>query len=363
MMRDAAPPVLIDEWQRLAWVWDEVRQWVDRDPSPGRFILTGSAAPTGTPIHSGAGRILSLRMRPLCLVERGLAEPRASLTGLLGGSVQHVTGTTDITVADYVHEIAASGLPGIRGLSALGRQRQLDGYLGAVVAKEVPEQGLMVRRPAAMTAWLRAYALATGGTASYTTILDAATPGSGNKPSKSTTLTYRDALAGLWLTDPVPAWVPVLGRIEAPLAKAPKHFLADPALAVRLLGLSEADLLPGPGPHPLGPQAGTLLGRLFEALIAQSLHTYAAVTSSELSHLRTANGAHEVDFVVTQGADIVGIEVKLATAVTSDDVRHLNWLESHYHGGRVTKVCLTTGSQALTRSDGVHVIPAALLGP
>src|SRR6218665_2737935 len=59
------PPVLIDEWQLLPPVWDKVRRAVDRDPAPGRFILTGSASPAGAGSHSGAGRIVTLRMRPL----------------------------------------------------------------------------------------------------------------------------------------------------------------------------------------------------------------------------------------------------------------------------------------------------------
>ena len=53
------PPVLIDGWQRLPTSWDLVRRAVDADPTPARFILTGSAAPTSPPSHSGAGRIVT----------------------------------------------------------------------------------------------------------------------------------------------------------------------------------------------------------------------------------------------------------------------------------------------------------------
>jgi predicted AAA+ superfamily ATPase len=37
-------PILIDEWQRVPKVWDVVRRAVDEDPSPGRFLITGSAS-------------------------------------------------------------------------------------------------------------------------------------------------------------------------------------------------------------------------------------------------------------------------------------------------------------------------------
>ena len=58
-------PLLLDEWQREPWVWDAVRRQVDDGARPGSFLLTGSAAvASGVALHSGAGRIVSLRMRP-----------------------------------------------------------------------------------------------------------------------------------------------------------------------------------------------------------------------------------------------------------------------------------------------------------
>ena len=64
------PPILIDEWQRFPPSWDLVRRAVDRGASPGQFILTGSATPRDPGTHSGVGRIVRLRMRPLALAER-----------------------------------------------------------------------------------------------------------------------------------------------------------------------------------------------------------------------------------------------------------------------------------------------------
>jgi predicted AAA+ superfamily ATPase len=66
-----ALPILVDEWQKWPPSWDVVRRAVDANPSPGRFVLTGSASPSGVDIHSGAGRIVPIRMRPLSLAERG----------------------------------------------------------------------------------------------------------------------------------------------------------------------------------------------------------------------------------------------------------------------------------------------------
>src|SRR5690606_2843070 len=115
-------------------------------------------------------------------------------------------------------------------------------------------------RPEAMMAWLKAYASATSSTASYSQILDAATPGQGEKPARSTTITYRDVLSSLWILDPLSAWSPS-GSPMTRLGQAPKHHLADPSLAARLLGLSAGSLLDGEG-APLDSRAGSLLGAL-----------------------------------------------------------------------------------------------------
>jgi predicted AAA+ superfamily ATPase len=76
---NANAPVLIDEWQRLPETWDLVRRAVDEGAAPGQYLLTGSASPDGGGTHSGAGRIPTLRMRPLSLLER-TGEPANRLT-------------------------------------------------------------------------------------------------------------------------------------------------------------------------------------------------------------------------------------------------------------------------------------------
>lgn len=64
LLTAAACPIVIDEWQYHPPVWDVVRRAVDDDPTPGRFLLTGIASPPTRSLHSGAGRIVRLRMRP-----------------------------------------------------------------------------------------------------------------------------------------------------------------------------------------------------------------------------------------------------------------------------------------------------------
>ena len=93
---EGSTPLLIDEWQELPETWDLVRRAVDRGAAPGSFLLTGSARPAERGAHSGAGRIVSLRMRPLALAERGLVEPTVSIAALLSGARPRLDGATGV---------------------------------------------------------------------------------------------------------------------------------------------------------------------------------------------------------------------------------------------------------------------------
>jgi predicted AAA+ superfamily ATPase len=360
----ANPPVLVDEWQHWASVWDFVRRAVDEEPSPGRFLLTGSAVPVGHPVHSGAGRIVTRRMRPLSLAERDLVEPTVSLRLMLEADTPiAIGGESPIKLGQYVHEILASGFPGIRPLSERVRSAVLDGYLDAVVQKDFPQQGHQVRAPQTLRAWLAAYAAATSSTASYNAILVAATPGDASKPAKATTHAYREVLEQLWLLDPVPGWVPSRNPFTR-LAQRPKHHLADTALAARLLRATQRTLLSdGGAPGDLLPRDGTLLGALFESLVTLSVKTYAQNAQAQVSHLRT-DSQREVDLIV-EGEDqrVVALEVKLDGEVGADDVKHLHWLGTMIGDRLADAVVVTTGQFAYRRSDGIAVVPAALLGP
>lgn len=356
-------PLLIDEWQKVPEVWDVVRRAVDGDPSGGQFLLVGSASPAvGATAHSGAGRIGRLRMRPMTLSERGVASTSVSVRSLLTGRREALSGWCDLRLDDYVEEIVASGFPALRPLTGRARRFQLDSYLRNAVDRDVPEQGLAVRKPESMLLWLRAYAAATSTTASYSQILDAATPGQADKPARSTSIAYREVLAQLWLIDPVPAWTPA-GSVLTRLGQSPKHHLADPALAARLLGLGKDALLEGVG-SPVGPQPGSMLGHLFESLATLCLRVPAQAAEASVGHLRTRNGDHEVDLVlVRDDGRVVSVEVMLSGTVSDHDTRHLRWLADRLGDRLLDAVVVTTGPQAYRRPDGIGVVPLGLIGP
>ena len=358
LLRTVPAPVLLDEWQRWPEVWDLVRRAVDDGADPGSFVLTGSANPRGQ-IHTGAGRIVPLRMRPMSLVERGVGQPTVSLAGLLDGTAT-IEGESTVGLEQYVEEILRSGFPGIRAArSERGLRAQLDGYLDRLFDRELIDNGVMQRRPASMRQWLTAYAAASSTVASYETIRDAATPGQSDKPAKVTAIGYRDALQRLWILDPLEAWLPSRNQLTR-LTAAPKHQLADPALAARLLSLTE-DVLIG-GERPGRPRGQSMLGALFESLATLSVRVLAQAAEARVSHLRTQAGQHEIDLIVTgPSGQVVAIEVKLTATPDDSDVRYLHWLRREIDE-LTDAVVLTAGQFAYRRGDGIAVVPLALLG-
>ena len=186
----------------------------------------------------------------MALAERCGGQPTVSLHELLEGR-SRVEGETDVRLAGLRRGDPAFGVSRYQdGLDRTRASGRLDGYLDRLVDHEVVDNGAMQRRPAAMRQWLTAYAAATATPATYETIRDAATPGVSNKPTKVTALGYRDVLQRLWILDSLDAWLPTRNPLTR-LTATPKHHLADPALAARLLG-EAADSLAGaarPGGH------------------------------------------------------------------------------------------------------------------
>ena len=354
---------LIDEWQYVPAVWDRIRRAVDAGAPAGRFILTGSASPSGAGTHSGGGRIVTLRLRPQSLAERLERVPTVSLAELLTGGRPPLGGESDVTVERYTEEILQSGFPGLRTLSGLPLRAQLDGYLQRVVDRDFPELGHAVRDPSTLMRWMAAYAAATATVTSFEKIRDAATGGQERKPARTTVQPYREILERLFIIDPLPAWRPTRSHI-AELAAPPKHHLADPALAARLLGATSRTLLRGDAPGPPIPRDGTFLGALFESLVTLSVRVYAEASESGVKHFRTHRGDHEVDLIVERDdGRVVALEIKLGSTIDADAVQHLDWLSTKLGDELLDAVVVTTGRTAYRRPDGIAVVPAALLGP
>lgn len=341
-------PILIDEWHRVEPVWDAVKRAVDRDYSGGQFLLTGSLPTSAT--HSGAGRIISLRMRPMTLPERGVVEPKIFLAETLQSGNFATGGQSHFSLQDYLEQIVSSGFPAIQQSPLQTRAFALKGYVDRIIDADVVEMGLETRKPASLRNWLSAYAAATGTTASFSTIRDAAAKGD-SSPSRSAIAPYVDTLARLRILDELDPWLPYGTSLQR-LTVSSKHYLADPALAAVLTGFSVENAM-----------THDLTGALFEHLVALSLSVFAEASQARVYHLRTRDGRQEIDFIIERAdGKVIAIEAKLGEVVFDKDSKHLLWLKQQL-GDRLLDVAIVnTGQYSWRTREGVAVIPLALLG-
>jgi len=356
-------PVLLDEWQYSPELWTFIRHEVDNGLEEGAIIFTGSAPRTDMKVHSGAGRIPRMKMWPFSIEERELSQEFVRISEMLKNPTEFVaSGETQTTFEEYLDEIFRSGFPGIRDKKEFARKIQLENYIETTIAHDFEEQGFAIRKPGALLAWWKTYAASIATVTSFATILETASATETQIPTKDTARTYRDALEVLNLIEEVPAWLP-MGKLMPNIAKTPKHFLIDPALAISLLEIEREQLMNYNPPKAFGKLDISFTGRLFENFIFQSLAVYSELNQAKLSHFRTNRDSREVDFIIQKGNTLLLFEVKTANTIDQKDVRHLNWFEEVTKDSyQVVKNIVYSGRIAYQREDGVNVIPAGMLG-
>ncbi|MEA5031604.1 MAG: AAA family ATPase [Sphaerochaeta sp.] len=137
LILEGETPRLIDEWQEVPAIWDAVRYAVDHRSEKGQFVLTGSSTPNRKGIlHSGAGRIAKLRMRPMSLYEAGASSGFVSLGGLFDGTTRFgLTGEVDLRL--LIEHIIRGGWPENIGIDFTYAQLLPKQYIEAVVTDDI----------------------------------------------------------------------------------------------------------------------------------------------------------------------------------------------------------------------------------
>ena len=335
---DHETPILFDEWQRAPEVWDQVRRHVDDLRRRGLYILTGSATPKDErELHSGAGRIGTLRMRPMSLFESGHSTGEVSLAGLLSGEDQRAKRTA-MTVPGLMERIVIGGWPALLDQSERSARAWIADYLAQIVDIDIPELGVGRRTPERLRRALASLARSVG-TSIKLTALGADIAGDDHRaPARETVNSYLDALDRLKLTENSPAWKPHM-RSRTELREAPVRYFVDPSLGTAALKVGSRDLL-------ADLEAA---GFHFEAMTVRDLRIYAQPLGGRLYSWRESHGRKEVDAIIDTAAK--GLLNFAANVDTSK------------HGRPAALAVVTATGGGGKRTDGVHVVPISALGP
>lgn len=355
LLLEGAKPRLIDEWQLVKEVWNEVRGDVDDHPGEmGRYILAGSAVPSDDETrHTGSLRITRLRMRPMSLAESGHSSGAVSLKSLFEGG-EAAASDPGLDIRSIAERVVVGGWPALLRLEPDDAMLATQGYLDETRRVDLDRLEGPRRDPENVARVLRSLARNTATEASASTIATDVAGKEHRSIDYKTVIEYGKDLARVFVVEDLPAWEPAL-RSRGELRKAPTRHFADPSLAAAALGAGVARLLKDPD----------TLGHLFESLVVRDLRVYAQTLDAQVKHYREAKGVEADAIIERRDGSWAGIEVKLGPGAVDDGAKRLIRVASHIdtekHGQPAFLAVITGWGPAYRRPDGVLVIPIGAL--
>jgi predicted AAA+ superfamily ATPase len=356
MLLNGDRPRLIDEWQLVPAVWNQVRREVDDHPDrPGQFILTGSAVPADDATrHSGGLRFTRLHMRPMSLAETGHSTGDVSLAALFAGDAPSAR-DPGLTITDLAERIAVGGWPGLLGRTSDQALVALRGYLDETRRVDLIRLDGVHRDPENVARVLRSLARNVATAASARSI--AADVGGSDGPiDHHTVLDYLAALTRLFVLEDLPAWSPALRSRSVLRTAVTRHFV-DPSLAVAALDTRPQQLL----------RDVETLGLLFESLAVRDLRIYAQALDATVFHYRDNNELEADAVVQRRDGGWAAFEVKLGQAAIDGAAANLlrvaDRIDPDKHGRPAALAVITGWGYGYRRPDGVSVIPIGALAP
>jgi predicted AAA+ superfamily ATPase len=346
-------PRLIDEWQTVPDIWNVAKEWIDEKPEFGQFILTGSSTPADkTEIHhSGAGRIVTLMMRPMSLAESLDSRGTVSLNALFDNPSMSIFDLNeDWSISDLAYLICRGGWP----LSVQpDRQVALDVtsnyYQGLFNFENSENKKFRNKSPEMMRMILRSYARNISTEAAYRTLI-ADVSASNNRTMDSKTFDdYMDALKDLYILDDLDAWNPNLRSKAVVRSTSTRHFV-DTSIACQALGIKPSDLI-----NDLNS-----FGLFFEDMAVRDLKIYSMLRGGEVKHYRDSRGLECDSVVHLEDGRWALIEMKLGgEKLIEEGAENMLKLKADIkdNQGPSFMMVLTGTGAAYRRKDGVFVVP------
>ena len=340
-------PLVIDEIQRAGEpLVRAIKLAVDRDPSPGQFVLTGSSNFLTVPTisESLAGRAGFVEVWPFTQGElSGLAD--SFIDRAMSGPAAFGGRQPDrVDRRDLLDRVCAGGYPEIHRLPARQRPGWFRDYVSTTIERDIVELS-GIRKVAETNQLLRLFAARTGCELVMQGIIDDA------PLERQAVYDHRAWLETVHLVTTLPAWSRNLTRR---VKRHPKVFVTDPGLAAWLLGKT-ADALADP--------ADPATGQLVETFVFNELRrqlTWSA-TDAAMFHWQDRSGA-EVDIVI-ESADgrVAALEVKSGQTAKPEWFRWLAQMRDTLQDAFTVGIALYAGNEILPFGDRLLAIPISVL--
>jgi uncharacterized protein len=337
-------PMVIDEIQRAPELLLAIKSKVDADPRPGQFLLTGSSRLLGLRDLPDTlpGRMETIELWPFSQGEiDGTADGFVDAVFRLGPDIRH---ESTVTRADYADRLVRGGLPeAVARTDARRRGRFLDAYVQNLIDRDVRQLTEIERAPQLATL-IRLLAARSGNLIA---------PGSLESElqiSRPTIARYIRLLEEVFLIKRIPGWSRNLGTRTTATSKLS---FVDSGIACQLLAL-ESHALRRPG-APFGP--------LLESFVLSELSRQLTWSRelADLYHYRDHNKV-EVDGVLeNRHGQVIGIEVKAASTIRSEDFNGLRLLSAKLGDDFVAGIVLYTGNATLPFGSKLRAVPTSAI--
>jgi len=337
--------MVIDEIQRVPELLLAIKEQVDADPRPGRYLLTGSARVLGLRALPDTlpGRTETIELWPFSQGEIDGAQD-GFIDAVFAAGADLSYPSPQVNRAEYAERIVRGGFPeAVARTASRRRERFFDSYLADLIARDVTQLS-DIERTAEMRTMVRLLAARSGQLLVISRLsADAGLP-------VRTLNRYLALLEEVFLIKRVPAWS---RNVSARAVGTPKLAFVDSGIAANLLGADVRTLL-----RPGGP-----FGPLLEGFVRMELARQLTWSRerAELSHYRTKDKV-EVDAVLeNRQGQVVGIEVKASSTVTAADFRGLRHLAERTGADFVAGIVLYTGPQTLSFGPRLRAVPVSAL--
>lgn len=356
MILQGDTPRLIDEWQEVPSIWDATRAEVDYRHKKGQIILTGSSTPkTKGIMHSGAGRIVRLRMNTMSLYESGDSSGKVSLFDICNGNLT-MQMLEEVSLERLAFYIVRGGWPENISVDEDKAHLMPRSYMQTVVEEDINnlDDEIEYNRHK-VELLLRSLARNETTTVSDSSLLKDIIEQDNESMSRNTIAKYLQALSRLFIFNNQIPYSPNL-RSSLRVKQAEKRHFSDPAMACALLNITPEQLL-----NDLNT-----FGFLFEALVERDLAVYAQSFGGKLFHYQDYKN-NEIDAVIElENGDWCAFEIKLGAKKIDEGAENLVKVSSdiEQNGGKPPKVkCVICGlsNAAYVRPDGVFVVPITAL--
>jgi len=341
------PPVIVDEIQKAAELFDYIKDVVDEDKKKGQFYLTGSQSIKlmQSVSESLAGRVGVIKMLGLSIRELAGIKYRTPFLPIMSHIVEMGKSPFEFDYTKLISIIHKGFFPELHETESdlHDWSDYYSSYFQTYIEKDIKDV-LNIQDESAFIKFVKAVASLTGEMLNMTTIA-----GMCGKDVK----TVRAWLSALESSGLVYLLEPYANNYSKRLVKTPKLYFLDTGLACWLLGWNTPEQMVN----------GAMWGHIFESFVfVEILKSYYndGIVKPPLFYYRDQD-KNEVDLLISEGEYLYPIEIKTTSDPTKSMIRAFHCIDNIPAKKTGTGAVICMAKELLPLADNVWIMPVQMI--